>query len=152
MATKQVKGNATKYSSYAYAFKRINQALENEYYLEVITICESIITDRLLSYGEYITEKYIGDKATLGNVLSKIKKNKKFVINEETENLLEEVDVWRDKRNSAVHSVAKSKPGTATASEEEFLYESEMCAKNGKKLARKICDWHKKTKHKVGKK
>ena len=152
MATKQVRGNAPKYSSYAYAFKRINQALENEYYLEAITICESIITDRLLSYGEYITEKYIGDKATLGNVITKIKKNKKFVINEEAENLLEEVDAWRNKRNSAVHSVAKSKPGTATQSVEEFLDEAKLCAQIGKKLARKVCDWHKMTNLKMGNK
>jgi hypothetical protein len=146
MTSKAAKGNVAKYSSYAYAFKRINQAMTDGYYLEAITICESIITDRLLSYGEYITKKDIGEKATLGKVLTKIKKDKNFVINEETEHLLEEVDLWRGKRNRCVHAVAKSKPGTPTSEVGDFLAETAACAATGKYLARKVSDWHKKIK------
>jgi len=146
MNVKKLKGNSTKYASYSYAFKQINKAINDEYFLEAITICESIITDRLLSYGEYLTADKIGDKATLGNVLIKIKKNKKFIINEETKKLIEEVDKWRIKRNSCVHSIAKSDPGTPTATIDDFLAGSKICADEGKKIARKVCDWHKKTK------
>lgn len=146
MTSKAGKGNAAKYASYAYAFKRINQAITDEYHLEAITICESVITDRLLSYGEYITKSDIGEKATLGKVLKKIKKDKKFVVNEETEDLLEEIDAWRIKRNRCVHSVAKSKPGMATSDVGNFLTEAAACSATGKSLARKVSDWHKKIK------
>jgi hypothetical protein len=138
--------NKTKYDSYFYAFQQINKSLEDGYFLEAITICESIITDRLLSYGEYVTVDKIGNKATLGKALQKIQKNKKVVINDETDNLLLEVDNWRLKRNLCVHSVAKSSPGMATIKVADFLIEAEQCARSGKALARKVCNWHKQNK------
>lgn len=42
--------NDLKYLSYKEAWSRITKGLENGSYLEVVTICESIIADRLWSY------------------------------------------------------------------------------------------------------
>ncbi len=45
-----MKANTAKYLSYAEAWRRIKSANEREFYFEVVTLCESIISDRLLSY------------------------------------------------------------------------------------------------------
>ena len=47
---KAKKGNIEKFNSYAEGFARINEANEKGFYLEAITIEESIIVDRLLSH------------------------------------------------------------------------------------------------------
>lgn len=45
-----IKGNAAKFWSYREAWTRIKQAQEQGFYLEAVTIEESIISDRLMSY------------------------------------------------------------------------------------------------------
>ncbi len=45
-----VTGNAAKYESYREAWSRIDAACENQFFLEAITIEESIISDRIISY------------------------------------------------------------------------------------------------------
>lgn len=44
--------NMNKRDSYAFAFFRINQAIDNKFPLEAITMEESIISDRLRAYSE----------------------------------------------------------------------------------------------------
>jgi hypothetical protein len=45
-----ITGNVVKYLSYREAWTRIKQAQEQGFYLEAVTLEESIITDRLISY------------------------------------------------------------------------------------------------------
>jgi hypothetical protein len=45
-----LKGNAAKYLSYRQAWARIGAAQGHGFYLEAVTIVESVITDRLISY------------------------------------------------------------------------------------------------------
>ena len=45
-----IQGNAAKYFSYREAWTRIIKSQEQGFYLEAVTIEESIITDRLISY------------------------------------------------------------------------------------------------------
>ena len=42
--------NYYKFYSYRYAYSQMKKAMEGKFYLEAITIQESIITDRLLSF------------------------------------------------------------------------------------------------------
>ena len=42
--------NVRKYESYKYAFERLQEAIEREFFLKSSVITESIIADRLLSY------------------------------------------------------------------------------------------------------
>ncbi len=48
--TKKISGNAEKYKSYYEAWSRIRKAQKNQFFLEAITIQESIISDRLISF------------------------------------------------------------------------------------------------------
>src|SRR5690625_4488971 len=45
-----VAGNTAKYESYKAAFERIDAGIEKEAPIEVVALCESIISDRLLSF------------------------------------------------------------------------------------------------------
>lgn len=55
---KLINGNARKYYGYQEAWRRIKRAQEEGFFLEVVTIAESIITDRLISHLVKI-EKFI---------------------------------------------------------------------------------------------
>jgi hypothetical protein len=46
----EVQGNVEKYDSYREAWARIRQAQDSGFFLEAITIQESIISDRLISF------------------------------------------------------------------------------------------------------
>ena len=48
VSEKKIKGNARKYDAYREAWTRIKQAQKNGFFLEAITIQESIISDRLI--------------------------------------------------------------------------------------------------------
>ena len=135
--------NVLKGESFAYAFKRIDESIANEYYLEAITLCESIISDRLLSYVSGNSKKKNNTKTPFKKIIELAQKlNKTKVSFKDESDLLGSVDLWRVQRNICVHSVAKSEPGEPTLTIEEFLKLSEKSAKDGKKLARIICDWH----------
>jgi hypothetical protein len=54
-------------------------------------------------------------------------------------------DEWRKKRNIAVHGLVKSAPGTPTMAPDDFFELARQAAEEGKKLAREIQNWHRKT-------
>ena len=148
MATKQVKGNAKKYASYVYAFKQIDKALNDKYYLEALTLCESIISDRLLSYLRGVGVKGLNVKTPLYNLIVECKSKDSVVEKVNDEELIIQIDRWRDERNKCIHSAAKSEPSSPTHSVKDFREKSKQCAEKGRILARAICDWHKTKKSK----
>jgi len=50
IARPAIRGNVAKYLSYREAWSRIKTAQEHGFYLEAVTLEESIIADRLISY------------------------------------------------------------------------------------------------------
>ena len=141
-----VKKNHAKGESFSYAFIRIKQSIENEYYLEAVTIAESVISDRLLSFVKPKIKKF--DITTqfyklirAAKKLNTIKLNKKNDMD-----LFDALDDWRKERNRCVHALAKSEPGYETISVEDFQKMTKKCAIQGKDLARQVCNWHRKAK------
>jgi len=134
--------NKLKGMSFAYAYSRINQAIKQEFYLEAITLSESILSDRLLSFVKS-HDKKVGVNTTLKQLISKART---FSIESEVSpmdlEMFDEIDEWRDKRNKCVHSAAKSEPGVPTISVEEFVAMARESAVEGKRLSRKISDWN----------
>jgi hypothetical protein len=135
--------NISKRASFTYAFNRINESIANEYFLEAIALCESIISDRLLSHVSF-HKKMIGDvKTTLGSLIKTAQKIHKQPIEWKDEpDLLKALDEWRDARNRCVHSAAKSSPTEPTLSVIEFNRLAKASASKGKRLARYFCNWH----------
>lgn len=134
--------NSLKAESFTYSFARINEAIAMEFYLEAITLAESIISDRLLSFVSY--HEGAGSEKSPFNIL--IKSAKKFKrIECKTKkgiDLFVALDMWRIQRNICIHSAAKSKPGQSTLSVQDYCELARVCAIQGKSLARTVCDWH----------
>jgi hypothetical protein len=121
--------------------------------LEAITIQESIISDRLISFLS---------RPKASRPLSK-KKNEQFPsLNQlirqwrlEFPNalqsgsyldLIEAVDKWRRIRNEAIHAIVKSDPGESTQPIDLFLQKAQEAAEEGERLTREVCKWCKKEK------
>jgi hypothetical protein len=134
--------NGPKGESYSFAFKRINHAIEEEFYLEAITLCESIISDRLLSYVNFHRAKPLAEKEGLGKLTRELSRLTHGSVQWKDSDLIVRLDEWRDKRNLLVHGAAKSLPGTPTMPVDEFQFIAKETAKKGKSLARDMCRWH----------
>ena len=160
-ATEQeINGNFEKYESCREAWARIEQAQVNDFFLEAITIQESIISDRLISFlsrpgasNSFISNPKKRKFTSFGLLIAAwreefpngIKCPK--IIDEDlkimSEDLIEEVDLWRFSRNDAIHAIVKSEPGTATQPIDEFLQIAKEVAERGTELAKAVCTWRK---------
>ena len=138
--------NRSKYLSYTKAWKRINDSMEAGFHLEAITIEESIISDRLLSYvlGVAPSSKVHG-KSGLSELITHWRKHAgPSLMKSDGSDLGKSTDAWRTKRNTAVHGLVKSSPGTPTMQPNDFFELARQTAEEGKILAREIQNWHKK--------
>lgn len=142
--------NFAKYYSYKVAWGRINNAISKKYFLEAITLEESIMSDRIWSYLEGVGCK------TNHKIFNTLIKDWKKVYPDPIEyprikisgrhitSLQEEVDKWRNNRNFVIHGLVKSKPGTPTQNVPDFLKLAKTVAEDGKKLARAVTVWQRK--------
>lgn len=138
-------GNVEKYLSYSEAWARIDEAREQGFYLEAVTIEESIICDRLISYlvgvGAIDRKSDLHKYPSFYRLIQKWRQNGSVNQNDYP-GLIDEVDDWRDRRNYLIHSMVKSHPGTPTDQIEDFLGDAKEAADKGKELARDVCSWH----------
>ncbi|MBU0596378.1 hypothetical protein KJ567_06830 [Candidatus Bipolaricaulota bacterium] len=148
--TNSVAGNSTKYESYREAWSRIDSACEDTYFLEAITIEESIISDRIISYlSRPSSPKPLKPKGKcrypgFAELVDMVRKDVGGpVLHGDFTDLFTALDQWRDSRNTAIHAIVKSDPGTPTHPVEDFLADAQRCAEQGKDLARAVCAWHK---------
>ena len=134
--------NMEKHDSYTLAYDRIAEALEQGFPLEAIAIEESIIADRLVSYLVFrnVTSPPINN---FGKLIEFAEKHS------ESSNALffEQVRTWKNGRNSMLHGIVKSMPGTAPATKaEDFIAEARRLAEEGLKLTRVVQNWQKRQK------
>ncbi len=139
--------NIKKYESYKYAFQRLQEAIEGEFFLESIIIAESIISDRLLSYLVQriqvleSTAQLPNERTSLGALTKQWRQLEQKVPYKDWEDLISEVDQWRGDRNECAHGLVKSRPGSPTQPVEEFLNKARVCSLQGKQLSRAVCNW-----------
>jgi len=141
--------NMNQYWRHREAWKRIESANEAEYYFEVVTLCESVISDRLLSYiGGVNPQIQTGRYETFAEL---IRTWKRLVSAREDDkvpqiankDLCTCVDEWRKKRNEIIHGLAKSRRGTNSETLDEFLGRAKSTANEGTNLAKAVNKWHK---------
>lgn len=133
----------SKYLSYRFAFDEMRRASEQGFALHTITIAESILSDRILSFllsrGETLRA---GAETPLGTLVKKLEPyllgSEKFTV--------AELEAFRRDRNEAVHALTKSMPGAAPMKIADFLVVAQRAADNGRELARQVSDWVKKEK------
>ena len=146
-ATRQgADGNVEKYISYSEAWARINEALEEGFYLEAVTIEESIISDRLISYlvgvGAIERENEVRNYPSFYRLIERWREAAPQPVSPEgSSDLTDEVDKWRKQRNYLIHSMVASQPGTPTDRVEDFLEVGKEAAERGEELARAVSKW-----------
>ena len=145
--------NHEKRERYAYAFEQIKRASEAGFYIEVVAICESIITDRLQSNAvgtgavkwPQKEDGYLSLGGIIGKLRSKLPSSPEASTSEnriDTAQMLDDIDAWRNSRNAILHGLVKSEPGTSLGTVDEFRKMARHSAEGGKDLARMAIRWH----------
>lgn len=126
----------------------MKKAIEGKFYIEAITIQESIITDRLLNFVIRNNIKKISEEELYKSIayLNKLIEYCKPYF--EDENLYNELNDFRFSRNNCVHAMVKSYPGNPTQKVSEFQKLARETSFSGRILTRKVDAWHTKMKKK----
>ena len=129
--------NMQKYENYKEQFKRLNKAMNNQFYLEAMFISYAIIEDRIESIIRHAAkwEHYLKKRKGHGPTLdSKTKYIKKFAEQDHSlpskyfsDDLLDNILEWKNERNRMIHALMKQSLTT------EML---ESLAVQGKEYAR----------------
>ena len=133
--------NQQKYLNYKEQFKRLNRAIINGFNLEAMFIAYSIMEDRSESvlkharkYDRYI-EKLKGRNPSIDSKIKEILKcrnnRKDLMYRYFSDDLLDNILVWKEERNRMVHALLK---------QELTSEELENLALQGKDYARQFCD------------
>src|ERR1700682_2729324 len=109
-------GNAKKFFSYSEAWVRIKKAQGYGFYLEAVTLEESIIADRLVSFlvcvGEIQADSKV-EKHSFGQLIQRwMKRVPEPIPIKYFPDLRSAIDEWRKHRNRVVHGMVKSVPGS----------------------------------------
>lgn len=97
-----------RYNLYKKVIEHINKSIDNGYYLEAITLIESLIADRLESHLTFIKGEDFSFK-TLDKIVKNFSRHKSD-IDDDLYRLVEEyVNNWKEKRNLVLHEMAKLK-------------------------------------------
>jgi hypothetical protein len=134
--------NYYKFYSYRYAYSQMKKAIEGKFYLEAITIQESIITDRLLNFVIRNEILIISDleihrsKASLNNLIKLTEQH----FDDDT--LINYLNEFRQSRNNCIHAMVKSYPGNPTQKVSEFQKLARETSLSGKILTRRVDAWH----------
>ena len=123
-----------RYCLYKAVIDKYQEALDNHYYLEAITLMESLIADRLESaiihYGLRTPENVF---LTLGASINEIKRAEGLL----SDDLLSKLDSWRESRNQALHEMAKIEDGDSAQFNQRYACLKQI-AKNGYDLFKSI--------------
>ena len=130
--------NIQKQLNYREQFKRLDKALNNNFYLEALFIEYAIMEDRtesILRYeGNEIKVKE-GSFISINRKLDKIKKiaeqRKSLPERYFSDNLIECIQLWKDERNRMIHALMKQSLTTEELTE---------LALEGKILCRQLCN------------
>jgi len=123
-----------RYLRYKLAFERLDEALEEGWLLEAISLEESIITDRLISILDAKGET-VSKKQSLSRLISH---SKKLMIGSGATvdgDFFHELEQWRDARNECVHAFCKLDDHAYAENSAEIFSEQMMdTAKKGREL------------------
>ncbi len=123
-----------RYLRYKLAFERLDEALEEGWLLEAISLEESIITDRLLSIVGSDGDA-ASCKQSLSNLIAQTKKAMTGSGAPVEGDIFNELDQWRDARNECVHAFCKLDDHSyADNSAEIFSEKMWQTAKKGREL------------------
>ncbi|WP_350431744.1 hypothetical protein ABIS04_16315 [Shewanella sp. H8] len=117
------------------AIKRIDQAISAEFYLEAITLEENLISNCLFNYLKSKNKHFKNPS------FQKLLKECKELTNDASE-MVDRVNTWRAKRNTAIHGFVESEINSLSESENEFLSFAKETSIEGRDFCQLICDWY----------
>lgn len=141
--------NHAKAQRYAYAQGKYQRAMGTGSYLEAITICESLISDRLLASRERRFDEKRENKSKRIGIRELVKKHKGLAPEKKaasanghsTTDLITDLDKWIDERNELLHGIAKCLPGEELASPADLDRRARAAAEQGQVLFRQVDGW-----------
>lgn len=151
-------GNQAKYLSYKTAWEQMTTAISEGYFLEAITVQESMMFDRVRSFVEYAEKQQAKDPDVVPAVkdelpITTLLRRWEACLNADKKQaprwdsdveLPAQAIEWARRRNEAIHGIVKSAPGNPTAPICDFLSDAKKTAEDGATLVRDISDWHRK--------
>lgn len=128
----------SRYELYREAIKKVQAAIDAEFYLEAITLTESMIADRLESRVAAIHQQDPDHRefGNLGPLVRKLRSAERAE-NDACRSLYEQVDHWRSRRNQTLHQLVKHAENDTRTWEDKYL-EAEETAKDGFELFRRL--------------
>ena len=125
---------------YKILMHKMNEAHEHKFYLEASWFAFAIVEDRLVStlrQSGGTTDSQNQEIRMLGRkmgVISQRKRNDSLLAAYFTDELMGEIDVWKDKRNDLAHALA-----VGSQSIEDILTTAENLSEEAKDLVNKVC-------------
>lgn len=149
------KANANKYFSYREAWGRIRKAQGHGFYLEAVTLEESIIADRLISFlirsGVVQADARV-ERQGFGQLVQLwVKSVPDPIPTKYSADLRLSIDEWRKGRNEVIHGMAKSVPCSDHKDPLDFLSKAKAVAVKGEVLALDVSSWCRKVKRQLAK-
>jgi hypothetical protein len=132
---------------YEFAVQQYRAAFERGFYLEAITLCESMISDRLLSSLDHRLGVKRKAKQGLFKLIEahldeELLDTDARALGESTINVFKRLDEWREERNGLLHGFAKCIPGEEICSSEALKDRARAAAEEGMLLFRMLDNWH----------
>ena len=131
---------------YKEGFERIKKGLEEGNYFEVISLVDSIISDRLTSVIQYIrgTDELDFTVQSVGVViryLLKDIKDKEIEVSDEYLKLIKKIDnEWLPQRNISIHSFVRVTEKSLNSRKDDRLDKIKKCGEEGSILCRQLVD------------
>ena len=138
--------NQQKSSRYAFALGRISSAMHSDFYLEALTIEESMITDRLLASLEH---RQVGERDERQRLFDLIKRHQDepdldrsaWAGEKKVPDLFKELQEWRKERNKLIHGFGKCIPGSELERPSQLMARAKRAAEEGLVLFRMLDGW-----------
>lgn len=107
-----------RYSLYKAVIDRYKESVDSGYYLEAISLMESLITDRLESFLIYYSAMNRNESFKTLDACIRLFDKYQGLMNED---LLSRIVEWKNQRNHAVHEMAKIEEGDNTSFSQRYL-------------------------------
>lgn len=139
---------------YKGAMKQLKNALEKEFYIEAVALCESVISDRLEARISFLNNHSIESRKqrSLRALLKYLRSTDSPKQFPKLSELYKEIEDWRHQRNGAIHNAVKLTDGDVFETWNERYLKIEDAAITGHKLAKKLSGELKSMKDKAQKK
>jgi hypothetical protein len=106
----EAEGNTKKFLSYREAWARIRLSIDTGFFFEAVTLEESVISDRLISFLRDCGETFPKKNYSFSELIKLWRKYEPSPIDFRNVNDLQQaVDRWRERRNDVVHGIVKER-------------------------------------------